>query len=427
MKKTLRTRRRLVVHKAFLAPEIEPPTYSAVLQCVKIPARSRTADQNHIIVKYLLSNSFLVRMLERPERVEQAAREAIYQRLHKGEVLFLEGDEPDGFYLVLKGSVDVIIRMFLVAEDCSVNDDEIVENPDFAKIMELMELSPSVDRLRKVNTLTEDQIFGHIAYLLERRRSATIICSSDNVDLIKFNPDIFQKTSALLLAKDLLSENIYLMRKIFPRLRENQITQIASLGEIIDLPKGRVIKDESSIGRNLYIVKKGTLARYRMVDFTPFSFRKIKAPFEKLELHFPDGQHPVHTDDIALGQLFSDPANEELVDSKFSMKATSDVELLSLNLEYFKIVVGEEEFLKVKQELKNVITDEDAIKIWINLEKQKLWNNFKHKEVKDSRKAIKSELLFKRQQVMVRIPAIPKSLKFMKPKKVVPYVSKSLR
>ncbi|OHT15676.1 hypothetical protein TRFO_42369 [Tritrichomonas foetus] len=459
-----KARTRLVISKAFRTPEIAPPPYGDVIHCLKTSPSKRTNEQNQIIFRYLLLNNSLLEMLEGPERVKQAASDATYVQLTKSDVLFFEGDDPDGIYIVMDGSVDVIIRLFLVAEDCLFDSDE-KETTEFAQLMDLMDLDVTSDKLTRVNVLGKGQIFGHISYLLEKRRSATIVGASEFTDIIKLNPEIFTKTSALIKANELLNENKKLASKAFPRLRDEQITLISSLAETFTLPIGKTLTSENSIGKYLYIVKKGTLSRHQLVDFTPLSFRKIDAPFEKLELHFPDGPKPVHTDDISEGMLFIDPSasgclsypipnqaqnqassapsnatstvtssrNSPLnspsqLTSKFNVRAISpEVKLLAFRLNYFKIVAGKVEVKKIKSELESKLTDKDAIAIWVRDEKARLWGEFKGREAKEAHKAARGDLLFKRGQVAIRTPSIPKSLKNFKPRQVIPYAPKSLR
>jgi hypothetical protein len=210
-------------------------------------------------------------------------------------------------------------------------------------------------------------------------------------------------------------------------LREDQVALIASLSETIELKAGRTIAVDTSLGRWIYIIKTGTIARYRVVDFTSLSFRHIEAPFEPLQLHFPEGLHPVHTDNLEVGALFADPSIEDLSDSMFIVKTATPVELLALDADYFRIVAGRHEIERVREDLKSDLTDESVIKIWVNAEKIRLWEKFKQMLMKEARKEIKTDAQFKQSTLAIRIPKVPSALKDFKPKKVVPYASKSLR
>lgn len=421
-----RKRMTFTLSKAFHPPPVGPPPYADVINALRSPPAKRTEEETQILFRYLLLNSKLLKMLENTDRIKEAAKSATLVTMHRGEVLCFEGDDPDGWFLVLDGTVDVIIRLFLVAEDCSFDAQEH-ETTEFAQLMDLMELDMAIDKLKRVNVLKPGQIFGHHSYLLERQRMSTIVASADYVDLIRFEPEIFQKTSSLILAKNLYSEHKQLTHNVFPRLRDDQLTMISALADTVELKAGTTITADSEIGNNLYIVKSGTIARYRVIDFTDLSFRKIDAAFERLELHFPDGMHPVHTDDLTAGTLFADPSVKEMSDSQFNVKTTTDVELLALDLEYFRIVVGAFEVERVRQEIKSELTDAEVIRIWVEAEKKKLWSKFKEREIKDAHRQMKTEKQFRTSTLAIRVPKVPKALKSYKPKKVVPYAPKSLR
>lgn len=423
---TKKTRQHLHVSKAFRPPPIGPPPFFQVISALRNPPSRRTQEDIQIIFRYLLMNEKLLKMLENSERVETAAKEAQYIQLHKGDILFFEGDVPDGWFLVLDGAVDIIIRLFLIAEDCFL-DTDTTETTEFAQLMDQMELDATIDKLTRVGTMTEGMFFGQRAYLLDRRRSATIICATEQCDLIKFSPGLFQQTSSLILAKKIYEECSQLTHAALPRLREDQLTLICSLSEIIKVKENVKITQDKPLGRYLIIVKSGTLAQYRVIDFTDLSFRKLDAAFEDLELHFPDGLHPVHTNDLSAGALFADPSLDEMIDQQFIVKTTTDVELVLIDLDYFKIVAGHIEIEKIKQELKSVLTDQDVIDIWINAEKANLWGKFRKSELKESHKEIKTELQFKNSTLAIRVPKNPKSMKPFRPRHVVPYASKSLR
>jgi CRP-like cAMP-binding protein len=421
-----RARTRLTVSKAFRPPPVGPPSPPEVLSCLGVPPSKRSEKEIQIIFRYLLFRVKLCRLLENSDRVRVAACHSTLVTLQKGEVLFFEGDDPDGWFLVVSGSVDVIIRLFLVAEDCLIDSQED-ESTEFAQLMDLMGLEVAIDKLKRVNRLVSDDIFGQHAYLLDRRRSATIVGSSDTTWLIRFEADLFQQTSTHILAKNLFNEHKDLIGKAFPRLREDQIILIASQAEVVEVGSGTVISSTKSLGRRLFIVKSGKLARYRVVDFTSLSFRTIAAPFERLELHFPDGLYPVHTDDLGVGTFFADPSLSELNENEFNVRTTTFVELVGLDLEYFRIVVGSSEIGRVRSELKSSLSERDIINIWVNSEKARLWKAFKHRELEAVHLEMRTDHEFKTSKLAIRYPCLPGSQGEYHTRKVIPYASKTLR
>lgn len=414
----------LYLGKAHRIPQIKSPPHEEVVQALKIHPSKRTNEQIQTIFRCLLLNKNLLNLLENPERIETASKEAHYISLKRGEVLFFEGDEPDGWYFILDGSVDVIIRLYLIAEDCLSEADDN-ETTEFAQLMDKMSLDSQIDRLKRVNVINEGQILGQHAYLLDRRRAATIVGNADQTDLIKFSADLFKKTSTHILATNLYNSHKELAKTAFSRLREDQIVLISSLAEVIEVPQGKTITADKSYGRFLYIIKEGIFEQCHVVDFTRLSFRKIDAPFENLELHFPDGMNPVHTGDIKVGGLFQDPSVSELCEKPFIVKAKTDVKLVSFNLDYFRIVAGAAEVALIKEELSCKFTDEEVIRMWVAQEKSKLWFGFKSQQIRESHRSSKSELV-RHSQGVIRVPSLPKSIKSYKYKKIVPYAPKRL-
>jgi CRP-like cAMP-binding protein len=421
-----RPRTTLVLSRAFHPPPPALPCVDEVISALRTPPAARTSDDIQFLLRYFVANRRLLRFIEDIDRVRQAVKTATFVTIRRDEILFFEGDEPDGWFMVVTGSVDVIIRLFLVAHDCLI-DDAAAEALEFAQLMDRMDLDATVDQLKRVNRLKPGDIFGHHAYLLERRRAATIVGASDDVILARFDPAIFQQTSALMVAKSLFNEHVELIRQLFPTLSDLQVTNIAALAEVIELKAGRTITGEITSGRSLYVIKTGTIRRYRVVDFTELSYRKFDAPFESLQLHFPSELHPVHTDDLEPGALFADPAIEDLNDSKFVAKTATYVQLLALDADYFRIVVGRREMVKLRERLKSTLTEEAVIKIWVEAEKVRLWEKFKQNTTREAHREIKTDKEFKHQTLAIRVPKLPKALKPYKFKKVVPYAPKSLR
>lgn len=401
--------------------KVSPPPLNNVKKCLCIDPEDRTEEHVNTIFRYLVLNSNLLEFVEKTPIIEKIAKRARYICLPKDEVLFFEGDEPDGWYMVLDGTADVIIRLFLVAEDC-LFDNSHPNDAEFASLMDKMELDFNNDKLRRVNILKPGSIFGQHAYTHSKKRSATIVASSGVTEFIRFDPSHFKKF-ALVGQQTLYSEHFKIVKNCFQRLRDDQVENIASLSSLMHLKMGMSITSESSFGRNLYIVKSGRMARYRVVDFTPLSFRTINAPFEQLVLRFPDGMKPVHTDDLTQGSVFVDPSISDVSDSEFNVKCLTDVDVIVLDLDYFKIIVGEYEFERVKQEIKSILSDDEVIKIWVESEEARLWEKFKQRSAEEARVELKTDRLFKEGNLNMRIPVLPGSNKAWVRKTIKPYGS----
>lgn len=417
---------KLIISKAFHPPPPGPPLITDVIDALFISPSERTYHQQQILFRYLLFNKDINYMFETTDLIDQISKTATYVSLKKSSILFREGDIPDGWYLIIDGSVDVIIRYFLIAEDCLFDSDEI-DTTDFTHLIDSMHLDVTVDKLKRIKVLKENDVFGQHAYYINKRRSATIVGTSNETILMKFPETTLKNTKSLIRITNILSNNQSLIHLALPRLRNDQLLLINAFSEEIKVPIGRKITQKSPLSRSIYIVKEGCLKLMRVVDFTDYSFRKTSAAFESLQLHFPDGFYPVHIGDLRPGSMFADPSAYEVVDPSYQMHTTAETVLIALDFEYFKIVAGNKEVNSVREDLKSKISDEDVVRIWANTEKQRLWNNFKTKGLKDAHREIKTARRAQTSMVAIRVPSAPKSLKEYRPKKVVPHVSPGLR
>lgn len=417
---------KLVISKTFHPPSPGPPLSVDVIDALSISPQERTYSQQQTLFRYLLFNKNINYMFETTDLVDQISKTAVMITLKKASILFCEGDIPNGWYLIINGSVDVIIRYFLIAEDC-LFDSDVDETSEFAQIIDAMHLDITVDKLKRIKTLSENDIFGQHSYYLDKRRSSTIVGVSPETILMKFPETTLKNTQSLIRLTNIFSNNRSLIQSALPRLREDQTFLINGFSEEIKVPIGKKITKKSPLSNSIYIVKEGSLKLMRVVDFTEYSFRKTSAAFESLQLHFPDGLSPVHIGNLLPGSMFADPSVHEVIDSLYQMHASADTVLIALDFEYFKIVAGKKQVNLIREDLKSKLSDEEIVKVWANTEKQRLWNNFKTKGLKDAHRELKTARRAHTSMVAIRVPSVPKSLKEYRPKKVVPYISPGLR
>lgn len=416
---------RLVIPARLQPPKIYPPDVKDVREALRIDPEKRSNEENQLVFRHLLLNPKILEMMGKSANVDKLAKSSTYKVLNRGDVLFFEGDDPDNWYLILSGTVDVIIRLFLVAEDCLFDSESTYESTEFAPLMSKMDLDVQHNKLRRVGVLQQGDVFAYHSYVINSKRAATIVASSEHTELVCLPETLFREF-CILNEQTNYQARCALIKSTFTRLRSDQIEHIGLLADVKKVPSGRTITHDNCYGRFIYIVKSGTITRYRVVDFTNLSFRTIDAPFEDLQLHFPNGLNPVHTDDLQQGGVFVDPSVRELSDNEFNIKTTTDVELLAMDIDYFKIIVGEFELERVKQEIKSTLTDDQVIKIWVESEKKRLWSKFKSRTTAAAQTEMRSDVAFKTGKMCIRTPQVPTSLKAFKFRKVTPYAPSHL-
>ena len=407
---------KLVVPKYKQPPKVIPPQISEVREALSKNPNERDENDFQKIFIHMLLNPNICNLLSDKNDLNELAKVVKYQVLRKNDVLFYEGDDSEDWYCLLTGNLDVIVRLFLIAEDCIIEDEEsLKENLQYAPLIHQMDLDVEHNKLRKIKTLKPSDVFAYHSYILEKKRTSTLMCSSDYCELIIFPRTTFYDY-CITKARTNYGDYYDIIHARFPSLRDEQVEHIALYSYVTKVPKSTQISVKNSFGRNIYILKDGEIARNRLVDFSDLSFRTIPGAYTSLDLKFPDGIHSVHTDNLKPGDIFIDPiyganieeenlsssaeflnlyrSNDsfELNDSSSQatqankeegnvivLKTQTDVELLTIDIDYFAIIIGAFEFERIKESIKSEMSDNDIIMIWYNQEKEKLWNRFKIK------------------------------------------------
>ena len=156
----------------------------------------------------------------------------------------------------------------------------------------------------------------------------------------------------------------------------SQIEKIALSSTSIKIPDKTSLSKDNSYGKNIYIVIDGKIARYQSIDFTSVSYRVIRGKVNSLDIKFPSGNHLVYVGDVD-SKVFIDPIAQE--DYQIVLKTKSEAEVLCMDLEYFKIIVGEFEFQRILTRLEKQKTDEEVINMWLQHEKERKWEKYKIK------------------------------------------------
>lgn len=430
--KTKKRTQKLTMPRNPLESTFAPPTTADIRAALKIEPGKRNNEQIQVIFRSFLLNPKMTYLIESSKELEELAKHATYKLMQRGDVLFFEGDDSDGWFVSLSGTTDVIIRLFLVAEDC-LFDSDATESTEFAPLMSKMDLDIQRNKLQRVKVNNPGEIFGYHSFIPDAnsksasswKRASTIVCSSEFCELICLPTNLFSDF-ALIKQRDLYHNHYEIIHRVFSRLREDQVEHLALLADVMKIPAKSTITSEKCYGRFIYIIKSGTIARYRVVDFSDLSFRTIDAPFETLQLHFPDGMHPVHTDNLVADSVFVDPSIHTLYDNEFNIKTTSDVELIALNIDYFKIIVGAFELERVRQEIKSTLTDDQVRKIWFDNEKKRLWEKFRARTANEAKRELKGDMDFKTGATIARKADVPTSIPAFRPRNVKPYAPSHL-
>ena len=151
--------------------------------------------------------------------------------LHVGEPIFRQGDQPDAFYVVRRGTVQI--------------EDEDPETGD----------------TRVLRTMTRGESFGEMGLLGSHRRQATVR-ATDEVELFEVDKGTFDR----LLAEDMRAPDFGHTMQALAELRElpvfgaldsEQLTAILEHGAWMAAPPGRALVTQGELGDRFYVVASG--------------------------------------------------------------------------------------------------------------------------------------------------------------------------
>ena len=194
----------------------------------------RTASQIRLIGRVVSGCNFFMTL--DPSNLEQISRCIKYQSVHPNTVLMQTGDEADKFYLVLKGSLQVLINGVVVA----------VKGPG--------------DHFGEMALLSS----GEMA--LPERRSADVIAMSSCDLAILFRHDYLdilqQKQNAKMALKlELIKNNPH-----FSCLSANQQDAFAKCGKLASYRGGQTIIAQGTPAEEIYILARGEVEVVRNMD-----------------------------------------------------------------------------------------------------------------------------------------------------------------
>ncbi|CAK68447.1 unnamed protein product (macronuclear) [Paramecium tetraurelia] len=129
-------------------------------ECIRIlqitPIRRNPEELNHLLIFALTITFFRELGEQSPEMLQRCIQVLSYRTIKSGDILFKVGDSGSLFYVILRGSVGINIRL---------------PNPDDSQQFELKE----------VNILKAGASFGELALINDAKRTATIVAKEDCV------------------------------------------------------------------------------------------------------------------------------------------------------------------------------------------------------------------------------------------------------
>ncbi len=215
----------------------------------------RSAEDLMTLGEMIGSNSFFSTM--DPLLLQEICKVAKYRNIAADTPVFLQGDAPDAFYVILSGTLSVHVMPDADTDSLGKPGNQVrSQNPHRTRRGSMFS-DPSAIYGPRVAILTSGQSFGELALINTASRAATILAQESSEMLLIMKQDyetVLQAEQARAL-----NEKVDILRAI-PALRDWPNSRLSKLSYGIitrSYPRDTAIVSEGESWRDLYIVKSG--------------------------------------------------------------------------------------------------------------------------------------------------------------------------
>lgn len=366
----------------------------------------RTAQDVDIIMSVVGSWPAFMQFVNTEQERREICRRITLEEYERGDIVIKQGDEPDAWYLIFSGGVTV----YQFARE---RGDESGHRQIPPNTIETLRACFGQDRcFVHVANKGPTEEFGSTALTKNDIRNATIYVNRPSL-ILRVDPHLYRETVAWFAQMQLEKKAVLLskvaefsvlrdLRDIFSRLAENM--------EKIKLDKGTIINSDF-FGHHegdmaLYIIDKGLVAQHRIVNFAGHKYKP-----KHIEIQLPRGERNVKVREYTTGEMFPDPAMKECVQKPFTISVIEPTTVYQLRMKDLAALLLNSQLQRLIDVIKVQPLDEEVIDMWIERQESVQWETFKHKCVKEARKAHKVQKAVAVGEWGMRKCGPPKSIK----------------
>jgi CRP-like cAMP-binding protein len=393
-------------------------TPEAALAALKIPPPDRTPQDIDAILAIVGTWEDFTHFIHSDQERKEVCRHMCLDFRQANTILFKQGDEPDGWYLVFSGMCSIHIKLN------AHNEDGHSQIP--AQTVALLRSAFGPDEcFIQVAHKGPSQEFGSTALTKNDKRNATIVVDEPS-QILRVDPQLYRDTAAWF-ARAQLEKAAALMshipelqflretRDIYTRLAENIKQEKIEIGTVVDT---NYFKKVSEMTKDKYedcfiVVGEGLLWKRRVVDFTGYRGEEMEE--SGLAITIPTGKRTVRVRTFQAKSMFPDPALKEYVPYPFTLVVMEPVIAYRLKVKDLASMLLTTQMQKIRDQFQDEPDDAQVVKMWIAEHQAKHWQLFKQKCVKEARGMVKVERAIMRGQWGLRLPAPPKAIKDHEP------------
>lgn len=374
------------------------------MEALETPPAHRTAQMVDAIFNILSKWPDFTGCIQNDDERRSICQKIELEEHHAQTILFCQGDDPDGWYLVYKGSCLVIIGW----PDDSYNDGI---GPDTIRTLRYQFGENANFRCLAIKKPTQE--FGSTALIKEKPRNATIFVNEDSL-LLRVDANNY-RDSVAWYAQTLLERKASFLERVkdlspFRECPECFLRLAENLREI-HLKKGEIYSYDNPICKGFIVMQSGMISKHYKADFSKVKYIKNIQLMEGVNIEIPTDEEDVQTDIYCAKQVVPDPSLAIEGHKKFILVVVKDsvgYELMMSDLYYLVPFDIRERMIEA------VLQDPDdksLVNKWIDREKAMVWKAYKKRINKEARDFVKAEKRITNGTLISRVPKQPKAIK----------------
>lgn len=381
------------------------------LTALRVNPSDRTPQDIDAIMAILGKWNDFTKFVHTEQERREVCRRITCEDYKGNQILFKQGDDPDGWYLVWSGQCSIHIKL-------PVHDESNHSQIPASTVAALRAAFGPDDCFLQVAVKRATEEFGSTALTKNDVRNATIFVDEPSI-ILRVDPHLYRDTAAWFARSQLEKKAVLLShipelqflresRELFVRLAENMEQLKLDAGVVID--EKFFGKDENSI--SFIVVEEGLLVKQRLVDFTG---HRVDQSASSIQVQIPRGKHTVRVANFGPKTMFPDPALKKYVPYPFTLYVAEPVIAWQLKVKDLASMLLTVQMQKITDAYRDEPNDDQVVNIWIEKQRAIQWQAFKRKCVKEARQMVKVEKLVQNGQWGQRNPAPPKAIKEHKP------------
>lgn len=402
----------LLVSKKKGGEKLVLPTQEELIRALDVNPSDRTQKDIDTILAIVGKWKDFQTFIKMDQEKKEICRRITYERYDTNDFVIKQGDDPDGWYLILSGSCSIYIF---------VPGDFGHEAIPPSAISTLKNAFGQDKCFLCVAKKYPSQEFGSTALTNNDKRNATILADEPSL-ILRVDPHLYRDTAAWVARAQLEKKANLLSHipqfqflkelppddRIFTRLGENMIEN--------RLETGLVINAQNPVAKDCFcVIEEGLLYKQRVVDLSNFNKKDLIQNSQKNQLQFPinlpPGKLTVTIKKLGPKTMFPDPALTEYVSYPFSLVVVEPVTFYALKKSDLTSMLLNTHIERIRNSVRDEPTDIEVIQMHIERQQAIQWQLFKKKCVKEVRGAIKVERQMALGQWCVRHSGIPKTIK----------------